>query len=239
MKKALVTGGSGIIGKAICAALAEDGLHVIIHANKNMRLAEEAAKKISSKGGSAEAVCFDVADQKASSIALENILDDGPIQVLVNNAGVHDDATMAGMRPEQWNRVIDVCLNGFYNVTQPLLLPMIGTRWGRIINISSIAGMIGSRGQTNYSAAKAGLHGASKSLSQELASRGITVNVVAPGIIDTPMSQKFFTKEKIEELVPMKRAGSAEEVANVVAFLASEKASYISGQIIGVNGGIS
>ena len=238
MKRALVTGGSGAIGKAICSALAEDGLHVIIHANQNLQLAEETAKEISSAGGSAETVCFDVTDQKASASVLEKLLLDGPVQVLVNNAGKHDDAPMAGMLPEQWKEVVDVSLNGFYNVTQPLLLPMIGSRWGRIISVSSIAGVLGNRGQTNYSAAKAGLHGASKSLSQEIASRGITVNVIAPGIIDTAMTQKLFTVEKIKQLVPMKRAGTAKEVANAVAFLASEKASYISGQIIGVNGGI-
>lgn len=239
MIRALVTGGSGEIGGAICSALAEDGLHVIIHANRNLPLAEAAVKIIIKKGGSAETVCFDVTDQKQSASALEKVLRDGPVQVLVNNAGSHDDAPMAGMQPQQWKRVIDVSLNGFYNVTQPLLLPMIGSRWGRIISVSSIAGIMGNRGQTNYSAAKAGLHGASKSLSQEIASRGITVNVVAPGIIDTAMSQKYFDDEKIKSLVPMKRAGRAEEVADVVAFLASEKASYISGQIIGVDGGIS
>ena len=239
MKRALVTGGSGEIGRAICSALAENGLHVIIHANKNFPLAEAAVKEISGAGGSAETVCFDVTDQKQTASALEKLLRNGPVQVLVNNAGSHDDSPLAGMRPEQWKRVIDVSLNGFYNVTQPLLLPIIGSRWGRVISVSSIAGTMGNRGQTNYSAAKAGLHGASKSLSQEISSRGVTVNVVAPGIIDTAMSKEFFTDERIKQLVPMKRAGRAEEVADVVAFLASEKASYISGQIIGVDGGIS
>ncbi|MGH7051348.1 MAG: SDR family oxidoreductase, partial [Acetobacteraceae bacterium] len=141
-------------------------------------------------------------------------------------------------RPEQWSRVIDVSLNGFFNVTQPLLLPMIRCRWGRIINISSVAGIIGNRGQVNYSAAKAGLHGAGRSLALELASRGITVNSVAPGIIASPAIERIFPQDAIERLVPMKRAGRPEEVAELVAFLASDRAAYLSGQIISINGGM-
>ncbi|MGH8515643.1 MAG: SDR family oxidoreductase, partial [Gammaproteobacteria bacterium] len=177
-------------------------------------------------------------DAEAAKRALDAILEDGPVQVLVNNAGVHDDAPMAGMRPEQWQDVIAVSLHGFFNVTQPLLLPMIGTRWGRIISISSLAGVLGNRGQANYAAAKAGLHGASRSLALELASRGVTVNVVAPGIIASPMIERAFKPAQIEALVPMKRAGTPQEVAHLIAFLASEHASYISGQVIGINGGI-
>lgn len=146
---------------------------------------------------------------------------------------------MAGMEPEQWQRVIDVSLNGFFNVTQPLLLPMMSTRWGRIISLSSVAGIMGNRGQTNYAAAKAGLHGASKSLAIELASRGITVNVVAPGVIESPMLGEHFTPEVIDRLVPMKRAGKPEEVADLVSFLASDSAAYISGQIISINGAMA
>jgi 3-oxoacyl-[acyl-carrier protein] reductase len=145
---------------------------------------------------------------------------------------------MPGMRREQWARVIDVSLNGFFNVTQPLLMPMIGRRWGRIVNISSVAAIVGNRGQANYAAAKAGLHGAAKSLALELASRGITVNTVAPGIIASPMTAEVFDKETIERLVPMKRAGQPEEVADLVDFLASERAAYISGQVISINGGM-
>jgi 3-oxoacyl-[acyl-carrier protein] reductase len=143
---------------------------------------------------------------------------------------------MPGMRREQWTRVIDVSLNGFFNATQPLLMPMIRTRWGRIVTISSAAALVGNRGQTNYAAAKAGLHGATKSLALELASRGITVNAVAPGIIASPMTAGAFGKELIDQLVPMKRAGTPEEVADLVGFLASDRASYISGQIISING---
>ena len=171
-------------------------------------------------------------------MALEKILTGGPIQILVNNAGIHDDAVMPGMTADQWRRVIDVSLNGFFNVTQPLLMPMIGTRWGRVVNISSVAAITGNRGQTNYAAAKAGLHGATKSLALELASRSITVNAVAPGIIASPMSKDAFPKETIAQLVPMKRAGSPEEVADLVAFLASDRAAYITGQIISINGGM-
>ena len=185
MKKALVTGGSGIIGSAICEALANEGLHVLVHANENLDRAKQVVEKIHSAGQSAETACFDVSDHKATSHHLDNILESGPIQVLVNNAGIYDDATMAGMSSEQWDRVIQTTLNGFFNVTHPLLLPMIRSRWGRIISISSITGVAGNRGQTNYAAAKSGLHGASKSLSKEVASRGITVNVVAPGIIQS------------------------------------------------------
>jgi 3-oxoacyl-[acyl-carrier protein] reductase len=239
MKRALVTGGSGGIGAAICRRLAADGLHVIVHANSRLEQAQQLAAEITAGGGSAAAAQFDVADHAATGAALETLLEGGPIQVVVNNAGIHDDAVMPSMKPQQWSRVIGVSLNGFFNVTQPLLMPMIRTRWGRIINISSVAGLTGNRGQTNYAAAKAGLHGATKSLALEVASRGVTVNAVAPGIIATAMSKGAFTTEVIERLVPMKRAGTPEEVAAMVGFLASEQASYISGQIIPVNGGMT
>jgi 3-oxoacyl-[acyl-carrier protein] reductase len=238
MKRALVTGGSGGIGAAICRKLAADGLHVIVHANSRLEEARRLAAEISGAGGAAEAVQFDVTDRSGTAAALEALLQGGPIQVVVNNAGIHDDAVMPAMKPGQWSSVIDVSLNGFFHVTQPLLMPMIRTRWGRIINISSVAGITGNRGQTNYAAAKAGLHGATKSLALEVASRGVTVNAVAPGIIATGMSRGAFTTEVIERLVPMQRAGTPEEVAAVVGFLASEQASYISGQIIAVNGGM-
>jgi 3-oxoacyl-[acyl-carrier protein] reductase len=236
MKRALVTGGSGGIGAAICRRLAADGLHVFVHANSRLQQAQKLAAEISAAGAAAQAVAFDVTDRARTGAALEELLAGGPIQVVVNNAGIHDDAVMPAMKPGQWSRVIDVSLNGFFNVTQPLLLPMMATRWGRVISISSVAALTGNRGQANYAAAKAGLHGATKSLAIELASRGVTVNAVAPGIIATDMTKGVFTKEGIEQLVPMKRAGTPEEVAGLVGFLASDAAGYISGQIISVNG---
>src|SRR5512142_2632533 len=236
MKRALVTGGSGGIGAAICRKLAADGFHVYVHANSGMQKAEETAAEIKAAGGSAQAIAFDVANAEQTAAALQTVLAEGPIQVLVNNAGIHDDAVMPGMNAQQWNRVIDVSLNGFFNVTQPLLLPMIGKRWGRIINISSVAAIAGNRGQTNYAAAKAGLHGATKSLALEVGSRGITVNAIAPGIIESAMTENVFDKDAIKRMVPVGRAGKPEEVAELVAFMASDNAAYISGQIISING---
>ena len=238
MKKALVTGGSGGIGAAICRRLAVDGCHVYVHANRGLETAQKLVEEIRSAGGSAEAISFDVTDSAAVSAVLLPLVEDAPIQILVNNAGIHDDAVFPGMRPDQWHRVIDVSVNGFFNVTQPLMMPMIRSRWGRIINISSISGIAGNRGQTNYSAAKGALNAATKSLSQEVASRGITVNAVAPGIIETAMTEGTFNVEAIKQMVPMKRAGRPEEVASVVAYLASEEAAYISGQVISINGGM-
>jgi 3-oxoacyl-[acyl-carrier protein] reductase len=239
MKRALVTGGSGAIGAAICEQLAADGLHVVVHANNRLAEAERIAAAIRSGGGAAQAAAFDVADATRTAEALQALLAAGPIQVLVNNAGIHDDAVLPGMKREQWTRVIDVSLNGFFNVTQPLLLPMMGTRWGRIVSISSVAALTGNRGQANYAAAKAGLHGATRSLAIELASRGVTVNAVAPGIIASPMTEGVFDKEALARLVPMKRAGTPAEVAALVAFLASEEAGYISGQVISINGAMA
>ena len=236
MKRALVTGGSGGIGAAICRKLAADGCHVYVHANRGLQKAEEIVAGICAAGGSAQAIAFDVANAEQTQNALQAILAQGVIQVLVNNAGIHDDAVMPGMNAQQWSSVIDVSLNGFFNVTQPLLLPMLGKRWGRIVNISSVAAITGNRGQTNYAAAKAGLHGATKSLALELASRGITVNAVAPGIIESAMTENVFDKDAIKRLVPSGRAGKPEEVADLVAFIASDKAAYISGQIISING---
>jgi 3-oxoacyl-[acyl-carrier protein] reductase len=236
MKKALITGGSGDIGAAICYKLAQQGIHVIVHSNTNLEKAQAIAAKIHESGSSAEAVAFDVTNADETLAAVNKLSENSAIQIIVNNAGIHKDAPLAGMSRENWNSVIDVSLNGFYNVTQPLLMPMMQTRWGRIINMSSVAGVMGNRGQTNYAAAKAALHGATKSLAQELASRGITVNAVAPGIIASAMTENSFDKEKIKQLVPMKRAGKPEEVAALVGFLCSEEAGYISGQIIGING---
>ena len=236
MKRALVTGGSGDIGRAICLALSEAGFDVIVHGCAHFDRAQAVAQSISDKGGRAEVSCFDVTDDEQTRQTLEQLLSAGPIQVLVNNAGIYDDAPMAGMTRDQWHRVIDVSLNGFFNVTQPLLLPMIRTRWGRIVTITSISGVMGNRGQVNYAAAKAGLHGATKSLALELASRQITVNAIAPGLISTSAIAEAFDSDTIGRLVPMKRAGTPEEVASLVSYLCSDAAAYVSGQIISMNG---
>lgn len=237
-RRALVTGGSGDLGGAICRALAAQDLHVIVHANANVARAAAVVEAIAAAGGSAEAVAFDVADAQASAQALATLLEAGPIQVLVNNAGIHDDAPMAGMSAAQWHKVIDVSLHGFFHVTQPLLLPMARTRWGRIVSVSSVSAVLGNRGQTNYAAAKAALHGASMSLAREMASRGISVNVVAPGVIQGAMADSAFPPEAIKQMVPAGRPGKPEEVAALVAFLCSDAAAYINGQVIGINGGM-
>ncbi len=239
MMRALVTGGSGSIGAAICSRLANDGLHVIVHGNTNPERSQIIAAEIRRSGGSAEAISFDVTDTLEAQKSIERLIESGPIQVLVNNAGIHDDATMAGMKADQWRRVIDVSLQGFFNVTQPLLLPMLRTRWGRIVSVSSVAAVMGNRGQTNYAAAKAGLHGATRSLAIEVASRGVTVNTIAPGIIKSAMTETVFSDDDIERLVPLSRAGTPEEVAHLVGFLASAEAGYITGQVISINGGMA
>lgn len=239
MKRALITGGNSPIGAAICRELALMDYHIIVHGHRNQELSDDVTRKLIETGGSAESICCDLTDPETTDLTMNKLLEDGPIQVIVHNAGIFDDAPMAGMSRQQWHRVIDVSLHGFFHVTQPLLLPMIRTRWGRIIAISSLSGMIGHRGQTNYSAAKAGLHGAARSLATEVASRGITVNVVAPGLIHSPSTKHAFTVEQIQSMVPMKRVGQPEEVSSVVGFLASEKSGYLSGQIIGVNGAMA
>jgi 3-oxoacyl-[acyl-carrier protein] reductase len=238
MKHALVTGGSGGIGAAICRRLAADGYHVFIHANRHMATAQSLADEIAENGGSAQVLQFDVTDHQAVVDTLTPLIELTPIQVLVNNAGIHDDAVFPGMRVEQWQRVMDVSVNGFYHVTHTLMMPMIRSRWGRIINVSSIAAITGNRGQVNYSAAKGALNSATKALAQEVASRGITVNAVAPGIIDTEMSKSTFSAADIARMVPMKRAGKPDEVADLIGFLASPQAAYITGQIISINGGV-
>lgn len=235
-RRALVTGGSGGIGAAICQRLAADGHHVIVHANQGLDKAQAIVAQIVAEGGSAEAVAFDITDRAATAAALEALTESGAIQILVNNAGIHDDAVFPGMSGAQWDRVLDVSLGGFFNVTQPLTMPMMRTRWGRIISISSVAAVAGNRGQVNYSAAKGALHAASKSLALELASRGVTVNAVAPGLIATSMIEGTFDADMVKRLVPMQRVGRPEEVADLVAFLASDRAAYISGQVISING---
>ena len=239
MKTALVTGGSGDIGSAICKRLALQNNHVIVHSNSNYHKAQAVSDEIKEQGGCAEAIAFDVTDHETCTRKLKALCEQQPIQIIVNNAGIHIDAPLAGMPVNDWRKVIDVTVNGFYNVTQPLLMAMIATRWGRIINMSSISGVMGNRGQCNYAAAKAALHGATKSLALELASRKITVNTIAPGVIQGQQSESIFSAEQIKAMVPMKRAGTPDEVAALTAFLCSDDASYISGQIIGINGAMA
>ena len=238
MKRALVTGGSGALGSAICEQLAKDGFEVFIHTNNAMEAALILEQKITASGGIAKILRFDVTDGPATREVLERTTQEKPFQIIVNCAGIHDDAVFAGMNQQQWDRVIDVSLNGFFNVTQPLMLPMLRTRYGRIVNISSVAAIAGNRGQVNYAAAKAALHGATKALAQEVASRGVTVNVVAPGIIESPMIKGSFDAETVARIVPMRRVGTPQEVAALVGFLVGEDAGYITGQIISINGGM-
>jgi len=239
MKRVLVTGGSGDIGSAICARLAREGWHVVVHAHARPERADEVVARIAADGGSASRCAFDVTDTEASAAAIDALLRDGAVQGIVHNAGMHDDGPLAGMSARQWRTPIAVSLDGFYNVVQPLLLPMLRTRFGRVVAVSSIAGILGNRGQANYAAAKAGLHGAVKSLAKEIASRGATANVVAPGVIAGAMANAAFDSAAIDRLVPMKRAGQPVEVAALVSFLLSEDAGYISGQVIAIDGAIT
>lgn len=238
-KRALITGASGALGSAIAERLAREGATVLLHASSRPQAIEALAARIRAAGGQAECHVFDLSDDAACAAATARILEGGAVQVLVNNAGVHDDAVLPGMRAEQWHRVIDVSLHGFFRVTQPLLLPMLRTRWGRILNISSVAALMGNRGQVNYAAAKGALNSATKALSLEVASRGVTVNAIAPGIIASPMADAVFDPAHIKQMVPVQRAGTPEEVAALAAFLAGPEAAYITGQVISVNGGMA
>ena len=237
-RRALVTGGASPLGAAISRRLAGEGHEVLIHAHAGLVRAEALAAELRAAGRCAQAFAADLTDMPATAARLEALLAGGPIQILVHNAGTHDDAPLAGMSEQQWRSVVDVSLNGFYAALRPLILPMIGTRWGRIIAISSITGIMGNRGQANYAAAKAGLIGAVKTLSLEYASRGVTANAVAPGIIESPAVAAAMPRERIAQIVPAKRAGRPEEVADLVGFLASDQAGYITGQAVAISGGL-
>jgi 3-oxoacyl-[acyl-carrier protein] reductase len=237
--RALVTGASRGIGAAIATALAAAGRHVIVNFKSNADAADRVVAGIRAAGGSAEAIAFDVVDFDATRAAIDKLLEDPrPIDVVVNNAGLARDAPFPALTSEAWSTVTRTTLDGFFNVTQPLVMPMVRRRHGRIINISSVSGVMGNRGQVNYSAAKAGLIGATRALSRELAKKKITVNAVAPGLVDTEMLHGL-PLEEVLKFVPMNRLGKPEEVAALVAFLASDAAGYITGQVIGMDGGLS
>ena len=240
MKFALVTGGSRGIGKAICLKLAEEGYHVLINYLSNSSAAEETKSEIEANGASASLLPFDVSNAEAVNTAIQKWKDENPdsyIEVLVNNAGIRDDNLMIWMSQDNWSNVINSNLNSFFLVTKPLLEAMLLKKFGRIINVVSLSGLKGLPGQINYSAAKAGVIGATKALAQEVGKKKVTVNAVAPGYIATDMTKDLPEKE-LKKMIPLNRFGKAEEVADLVAFLASEKASYITGETISINGGL-
>ena len=240
MRYALVTGGSRGIGRAISIQLAQTGIPVIINYRSKQEVAEETLALIRQQGGEGELLPFDVSSEEAIEKALaewETQHPDDYIAILVNNAGIRQDNLMVFMQNEQWHNVIDTTLNGFFYTTRRLLKNMLTHRDGRIVNIASLSGIKGMAGQTNYSAAKAALIGATKALAQEVAPRRVTVNAVAPGFIATDMTADLDEKQ-LKQLIPMRRFGHAEEVANLVTFLASDKAAYITGQCISINGGL-
>ncbi len=235
---ALVTGASRGIGKAIAIALGRTGRHVLINYYTGEHAARETLAQVEAAGGSGELVPFDVTDHEATEQAVAAILGrHGAVHILVNNAGIRNDMLLVWMEAKNWHNVIDTTLTGFYNVTRPIVKEMLLKRCGRIINISSTSGQSGMPGQVNYSAAKAGLNGATQALAKEVAKRGITVNAIAPGFIDTEMLQGLPLQE-IVKTIPMARLGKSEEVAALAVFLCSPEAAYITGQVIGINGGV-
>ena len=242
MNRVLVTGSSRGIGKAIALRLAKDGFAVVPHAVRNAAAAEETAAECAGISGNPrqEPLVFDVSDRSAAAAAIEaDMAANGPFFGVVVNAGVTADAPFPILEGYDWDKVLDTDLGGFYNVLKPVVMPMVSNRIrGRIVAISSVSGIVGNRGQVNYSAAKAGLVGAVKALAVELARHKITVNAVAPGVIDTEMADAIEFKDEVRKAIPMRRFGRPEEVAGVVAFLFREEAAYVTRQVISVNGGL-
>ena len=239
-KYALITGASRGLGKAIALRLANDGFAVIINYQSNKEAAEDTLRQVQEAGGTGELLPFNVADPQAIETALESWSASHPddyISVLVNNAGIRQDNLMIFMQEEQWNKVLDTTLNGFFYITRRLLKDMMTHRNGRIINMASLSGLKGLPGQTNYSAAKAALIGATKALAQEVAARKVTVNAIAPGFIASDMT-KDLDEAELKKLIPLGRFGKPEEVAALTSFLASDEAAYITGQVISINGGL-
>jgi 3-oxoacyl-[acyl-carrier protein] reductase len=240
MKFALVTGGSRGIGRAVCIKLAEMGYNVLINYKSNVEEANNTLALVKEKGVDGEIIQFDVSDKVATISKLGDWMEantDKVIEVLVNNAGIRDDGLMMWMKDEQWDSVIKTNLDGFFYVTRLVVNSMLMKKYGRIINIVSLSGLKGLPGQTNYSAAKAGVIGATKALAQEIGRKGITVNAVAPGFIKTDMTEGL-NEAELKNMVPLKRFGTPEEVAHTVGFLATEGAAYITGEVISVNGGL-
>ncbi|XCN74871.1 MAG: 3-oxoacyl-ACP reductase FabG [Candidatus Electrothrix aestuarii] len=235
---AIVTGGSKGIGRAICVELARKGYYVVVNYMGDKNGAEQTLAQIEEQGGQGEICQFDIRDREKVEQVIEKIAEQrGSIDVLVNNAGIIADGLFMMMKPENWNAVLDTSLNGFYNMTRPVLEKMVRKRKGSIISISSASSLVPNRGQANYAAAKAGLNAASRTVATEVARLGIRVNVVAPGLIETDMIQEV-PKDHIKSMIPMARIGKPEEVAKVVGFLCSDAASYVTGQVISVNGGM-
>lgn len=240
MKYALVTGGSRGIGRSICQKLAEQGYNILINYKSNDSEAAKTAELVEQKGVKAELIKFNVSDKAQVDLTLGGWIEnnkDKEIEVLINNAGIREDALMIWMTDEQWKNVLGSSLDAFYYVTRQVVNSMLVKRYGRIVSVVSLSGLKGMPGQVNYSAAKAGVIGATKALAQEVARRGITVNAVAPGFIRTDMTQDLNEKE-LKGLIPMQRFGEPDEVADAVAFLASAKASYITANVLSINGGL-
>ena len=240
-KIALVTGGSRGLGRAISVRLAQDhGLHILVNYSSNAAAADETVKLVEEGGGTAETIGFNVADREGAHAALSAWMEANPdeqISVIVNNAGITKDGLFMAMKEEDWDSVLGVSLGGFYNITRKLVGNMVRKRYGRIVNVVSVSGMMGQAGQVNYSAAKAGVIGATKALAKEIAKRNVTVNAVAPGFIETDMTADLDQKE-MSRMIPMKRFGKPEEVAAAVSFLVSDDAAYITGNVININGGL-